>query len=129
MKIFIAAIAIFTGISVHAQIDMDSTTITQIETKPDIINKARNVLFEFFEAGNKAKVADLQRHLNDTYENSNYIALYPDESLLLYYWTGEYHSVFPLVERIDSLTADVAGQFYMEFLYKKISRNVCGFWI
>jgi hypothetical protein len=102
-KIFIVIIAGLTATGgAHAQVGADSI-IKQPETKLDVINKARNMLFESFEANNKIKVKELQHYLNDNYENSNYIALYPDENMLLYYWTENYLPILSFVEQIDTL--------------------------
>ncbi len=88
----------------HAQVSADSVMESQLDRETDsIISTTRDDLEYAVASRNRQKVRELQQQLNTAYEQSNYIALFPIENLLLYYWLGDYDSVLLYSTKIDTL--------------------------
>ncbi len=130
MKILPFVLLVVFAVSAHAQISIDSMLMRQPETKSELINKARNVIIDALDANDRAKVKELQRYLNANYEKSSYVALYPSENILLYYWCTDYDSILAYVGRADTLAKQVtekshptAARDLYSLLHNKIIKN------
>ncbi len=89
-----------------AQNDSIRKEILNYENQPsDIINKGRRMLLEKFYTGDHATVRRIIDYLVSL-EDNKYLAFYPDEKRMLYYWTGQYGKILKGIETREYLQRD-----------------------
>lgn len=94
------------------------------ESKTETIGKGRRLLLEKFLEGDKQKVQEIFRYLVENEEDEDYLAFYPHEKLLLYYWTEQYSPILKGLANFDSvITATVNTQIRPreDMLYPKLA--------
>jgi len=96
-----------------SQVSVDSLLQHQLNNKLDIISRARAVLIDAFLQNDKQKVQELHRYLSETFEQDNYVALFPAEQVLLFAWYGDFEDMLQYIQKADSA--------YLAQLRKKIT--------
>ncbi|MFN8340580.1 MAG: hypothetical protein U0V64_02840 [Cyclobacteriaceae bacterium] len=76
------------------------------EGKAVVINKGRNMVIDRFAAGDRAKVTTVIDYLTAIERNDHYVAFYPLERWLLWYWTGQYDRILDETVRYKELYID-----------------------
>ena len=73
------------------------------DSKTIIISKGRKMIFDKFLENDKKKVKEVLDYLVNHEEDEEYLAFYPAEKGLLYYWTEQYDKVINDVIHFDSV--------------------------
>ncbi len=70
--------------------------------KSEIISRARSYLVDRFLDGDIQKVGEITDYLLEEVQDEDYIAFYPQELWLIWYWTGNYEKIMESVGGIDT---------------------------
>ncbi len=68
---------------------IDKITATDA-SKSELISKGRRLILKDLEAGNIEEALETFKYLSSEIEDSDHLAFWPRERLLLYFWTGDY---------------------------------------
>lgn len=93
------------------------------ESKTETIGKGRRLILDKFLEGDQQKVQEIFKYLIENEEDEDYLAFYPHEKLLLYYWTEQYAPILQALANFDSVvTATVHTQIRPreDMLYPKL---------
>lgn len=82
----------------------DSINISQLanESKSEIIAKTRRLLLDKFVENDLVRVKVIKDYLL-SFDDENYITLYPQEYWLLSFWTHEYKDILETISKTDTL--------------------------
>lgn len=87
--------------------------LTYRDPKTEIISKGRRLIFDKLLQNDTSKVREVVDYLENE-EDENYLALYPQEKWMLYYWTGQYEKV---LENLPSSQRHYYGRFFFRGFY------------
>jgi len=73
------------------------------DPKEEIIRKGRKMILDKFLENDKKKVGEILDYLKNNEEDKDYLAFYPVEKWLIYFWTGEYETIIRDVAHSDSV--------------------------
>lgn len=95
-------IGVFSVSKLFGQVDSLKNEILKYkDEKSETILKGRKLTLDKFMENDKVKVIELLEFLQKQ-ENEDYLAFYPSEKWLLYYWTQQYQQVLKDVQDFDS---------------------------
>ncbi len=101
-KIGLIGILILFSNSLYCQVDSIKTQILDYsDSQSTIISKGRRLLLDKFVEGDIKKVKEVKDYLIQT-EDSDYLALYPEEYWIILYWTKEYAELTENIQQLDS---------------------------
>ncbi|QCR21429.1 hypothetical protein [Pontibacter sp. SGAir0037] len=108
-KLLVLIPLFFISLSTFAQTDsLRNEILNYQESKAGMIDKGRRLLLEKFLAGDQEKVREVLQYLVTYEEDADYVAFYPLEKWLLYYWTEQYPLVLQDMLMADSILVSVS---------------------
>ncbi|MDR0436958.1 MAG: hypothetical protein LBH22_01505 [Bacteroidales bacterium] len=103
-KIIVLITCVFlSGHTGFSQINIDSILREQPPSNIELIGRARGMSIDAFVRGDKQEVRKIHHYLFENFENSEFVALFPEEQILLFAWSGDFES---LLHYIPKLTTD-----------------------
>jgi len=89
--------------SAFAQTDSTLQEIINFDSRSALISNARGMLLEKFLEGDMKKVKELDDYLTNKLSDNIYDGLFPNEQILIKYWTCDYENLIQVILSNDSI--------------------------
>jgi hypothetical protein len=101
-KILLTTCTLLLAYTSFAQINVDSLLQNQPLSKTEVVVRTRATLIDAFAANDRQKVKELHSYIFEKFEDDDYVALFPEEQILLFAWCGDFENLLAYRQKIDS---------------------------